>query len=72
MDKEKFLLDLAEILEEENVQENDVLEEFDAWDSLSILSIIAYVQEHFKKQLKNNEIRNMETVGELITLIESK
>lgn len=72
MDKEKFLLDLAEILEEENVQENDVLEEFDAWDSLSILSIIAYVQEHFKKQLKNNEIRNLETVGELITLIESK
>lgn len=72
MNKDQFLLDLAEILEEESVNENDVLEQFDAWDSLTILSIIAYSQEHYKKQLKNNEIRDLETVGELISLIESK
>ncbi len=72
MDKEKFLIDLAEILEEDVVNENDVLAEFEAWDSLSILSIIAYAQEHYKKQLKNNEIRDLETVAELITLIEGK
>ena len=72
MDKEKFLTDLAEILEEDVVNENDVLAEFEAWDSLSILSIIAYAQEHYKKQLKNNEIRDLETVAELITLIEGK
>ena len=72
MDKEQFLIDLAEILEEDVVNENDVLAEFEAWDSLSILSIIAYAQEHYKKQLKNNEIRDLETVAELITLIEGK
>ena len=48
------------------------LKKFEAWDSLSILSIIAYAQEHYKKQLKNNEIRDLETVAELITLIEGK
>ena len=72
MDKEQFLIDLAEILEENVVNENDVLAEFEAWDSLSILSIIAYAQEHYKKQLKNKEIRDLETVAELITLIEDK
>ena len=41
MDKEKFLVDLAEILEEETVKESDVLADFEAWDSLSILSISA-------------------------------
>lgn len=72
MDKEQFLSDLAEILEEDIVNDSDVLADFDAWDSLSILSIIAYAQEHYKKQLKNNEIRDMVTVADLITLIENK
>lgn len=72
MDKVKFLLDLAEILEEDEVNESDVLGDFDAWDSLSILSIIAYISEHYQKQLKNNEIRGMETISDLISLIENK
>jgi acyl carrier protein len=72
MNKEQFLLDLAEILEEESVNENDVLADFDAWDSLSILSIIAYASEHYQKQLKNNEIRDLETVADLIKLIVEK
>lgn len=72
MNKEKFLEDLAEILEEESVQESDVLADFEAWDSLSILSIISYVSENYKKQLKNEEIRSQETVGDLFSYIENK
>lgn len=72
MNKEKFLEDLAEILEEESVQESDVLADFEAWDSLSILSIISYVSENYKKQLKNEEIRSQETVGDLFYYIENK
>lgn len=72
MNKEKFLEDLAGILEEESVQESDVLADFEAWDSLSILSIISYVSENYKKQLKNEEIRSQETVGDLFTYIENK
>ena len=72
MDKELFLNDLAEILEEESVNETDVLADFDAWDSLSVLSIIAYASEHYKKQLKKEDIRSMKTVGDLMTLFESK
>lgn len=72
MDKEKFLKDLAEILEEESVQEGDVLTDFEVWDSLSILSIISYVSENYKKQLKNEEIRSQKTVGDLFTYIDNK
>lgn len=72
MNKEKFLEDLADILEEESVQESDVLADFEAWDSLSILSIISYVSENYKKQLKNEEIRSQETVGDLFTYIDNK
>ena len=72
MNKEKFLEDLAEILEEKSVQESDVLADFEAWDSLSILSIISYVSENYKKQLKNEEIRSQETVGDLFTYIDNK
>ena len=72
MDKEKFLVDLAEILEEETVKESDVLADFEAWDSLSILSIISYVSETYKKQLKNDEIHSQETVEDLFSYIENK
>lgn len=72
MNKEKFLEDLAEILEEESVQESDVLADFEAWDSLSILSIISYVSENYKKQLKNEEIRSQKTVGALFSYIDNK
>lgn len=72
MDKVKFLEDLAEILEEDVVNESDVLADFDAWDSLSILSILSYVSEHYKIQLKNDDIRAQETVGDLVNFIANK
>ena len=72
MNKEQFLIDLAEILEEDSVQESDVLKDFDAWDSLSILSILSYASEHYHIQLKNEDIRSQNTVGDLVHLIAGK
>ena len=72
MDKEKFFTELAEILEEEVVNESDVLSDYEAWDSLSILGIIAYASENLSITLNNKEIRDCETVADLVKLIESK
>ena len=72
MDKEKFFTGLAEILEEEVVNESDVLSDYEAWDSLSILGIIAYASENLSVTLNNKEIRDCETVADLVKLIESK
>ena len=49
-----------------------MLADFDAWDSLSILSILSYVSEHYKIQLKNDEVRAQKTVGDLANFIASK
>lgn len=70
MNREKILADLAEILEEDEVRESDVLTDFDVWDSLSILSIIAYATDNFHKQLSNDEVRGAKTIGGLIALFE--
>ena len=60
---------LAEILEEEKVEDNDVLEEFDYWDSLTILGIISMVSENYKKTFKAADIRACATIGDLCKLI---
>jgi acyl carrier protein len=60
---------LAEILEEEKVEDNDVLEEFDYWDSLTILGIISMVSEKYKKTFKAADIRACATIGDLCKLI---
>lgn len=60
---------LAEILEEETVEDQDKLEEFDYWDSLAILGIISMVSENYKKTFKAADIRACKTVGDLCKLI---
>ena len=69
---EEFLTLIAEILEEESVQPNDQLSSFDAWDSLTILSIIALCDSEFNAQLSAEEVENSETILALRELIESK
>jgi acyl carrier protein len=63
---------LAEMLEVDSVNETDVLKDFEAWDSLTILSIIAYVDENYKIELTAKELNSTPTVGELKALILSK
>lgn len=60
---------LAEILEEETINDADVLEDFEYWDSLAILGIISMVSENYKKTFKAADIRACETIGDLCKLI---
>lgn len=43
---EKMKEQLAELLEVDEVKDSDVLEDFECWDSLTILSIIAWASEN--------------------------
>ena len=45
---ENFDVEIAEILEVDSVNMNDVLNEFECWDSLTILSIIAFASESYQ------------------------
>jgi len=69
---DKFLEQIAEILEEEQVDLNDKLVDFDAWDSLAQLSIIALSDEEYGVTISAVEIREAETVGGIKQLIENK
>ena len=69
---EDFLTLIAEILEEESVEPSDELQSFEAWDSLTILSIIAICDSEYNTPLSAEEIENSNTILGLRELIESK
>lgn len=67
---ENIYRQLAELLEVDEVKDSDVLEDFECWDSLTILSIIALASEKYNKTFSANEINEAKTVGKLIALIQ--
>ena len=70
---ENFIESITEILEEEKTVElSDELESFEAWDSLTVLSIIAICDSEYGVALSAEEIENSGTVLGLKELIESK
>ncbi|HOW86845.1 MAG TPA: acyl carrier protein [Candidatus Aminicenantes bacterium] len=65
MEKTGFYEALAEILEVEKVGDADVLREFDAWDSLTKLSIIALADSDYRTVLTAKDLDGIATVGDL-------
>lgn len=70
MENERFYESLAEILEMEKVKDEDVLHEFDAWDSLTKLSIIAMADSEYRMTMSARELDRISTVGELKAYLE--
>lgn len=71
MSKDKFLEDLAAILEVEPCDLND---EFplttDNWDSLAIVASVVLIDEQFAVSIRGETLRNCTKVGELWQAIE--
>jgi len=60
---------LAGIFEVDEVQEDQLLESFEYWDSLTLLSIIALASKDFGKELTTDQVRDSGTIKGLIQLI---
>lgn len=58
-----FLDQMAEILEEDSVQLADKLTDFDTWDSLTQLSIIAMADETYGVTISAEQLKEASTVG---------
>ena len=56
---------LAEVLEVEAVRGTDELNAFDSWDSLTILSIIALIDENYGVVMTGEDIAATGTIGGL-------
>lgn len=69
MKKNEFLVELEDILQrEEPCQENDILEEYDEWDSLSKMSVMAYFKKNFNVEISLNDLKDIKSVSDLIKL----
>lgn len=66
---EKMHEELAELLEVDELNNEDVLADFECWDSLTVLSIIAWASENYGKTLLAKDVNEAKTVGGLLALL---
>ena len=69
---EDFRTELAEILEVDEVKRDDELEDFENWDSLTILEVASMADEKYGVTIGSKEVKGLITVGDLEDLIKSK
>jgi len=72
MKKEDFFSQLHEFLEIKTVSslnEDINIKKLDEYDSMMILTIIAFVDEQFNKTLSAEQLNSMQSVRDLINLI---
>lgn len=75
MKKEEFLKNMHESLEIssiDNLTEETVLKEIGEYNSLFILTIIAFIDENFDMQLSAEQLASVTNVKSLMTLIGSE
>jgi acyl carrier protein len=59
-------------LEDENVSIDDRIKDYDNWDSISKLSLIALLDEHYEIGISNSELDNLDTISDLYDLVKNK
>lgn len=69
--KEQALEKLRDILESPDVKEEDALRDFEMWDSLAGLSIIAMADTLYGVTLPAAELKKIVSVGELLAYLEA-
>ena len=72
MNIQEFCQQLAEILDIEQVKPEDTLEDFEQWDSLAVLSVLAMVDSRYKVTIAAKDVRSAVTAGDLARLVEAK
>jgi acyl carrier protein len=72
MNTSELYSQLADILDVDSVEADAVLRDFDAWDSLSVLSILAMVDTNFGVTVAPQDLAKASTAAELAKIIEEK
>jgi len=72
--KEKFLASFKEALqiEDREILLDDVFRDYEEWDSLGRLSLIAALDEEFDLQIEDKEFEKLTTVGDILQEVERK
>lgn len=69
---DRFYERLAEVLEEDKVGPDDVLANFEQWDSLTALSVVAMIDESYSVNLSAEELASTRTAGALEAMVAAK
>mgnify|MGYP000902063589 FL=1 len=67
MDMNEFIEKIKEVLEIEDreVNESDLFRDYDEWDSLAYLSVIAFLDEEYEIQMEEAEFNTLKTIEDL-------
>lgn len=58
----ELIAKIADILEEENIDVSKKFEDYENWDSLSALTLIATVDAEYGKQILNKDIAGFDSI----------
>ena len=73
MKKEEFLVELEDVLQrEEACNIEDTLADYEEWDSLSKMAVMAYYKKNFGVEITLNNLKDVNTVEDLIKLAGDK
>lgn len=74
VDSQKFLEQFKEVLEIENreIGLDDAFREFEEWDSLALLSVIAMIDDEYDVIIKGNQFKELQTLNQVIAFINSQ
>jgi acyl carrier protein len=69
--KDIFFEELLECMEIEpvDINEDTIFRELEDFDSMAVMSIVAYADEKFEKTLSAEQLQDMKTVRDLMELI---
>ncbi len=69
---DQFYERLAVVIEEDSVKPDDVLSSFEQWDSLTALSVIAMIEEHYAVNVSGEDLAEARTAGALEAFVAGK
>lgn len=75
MEIQDFIRNFADQFEDlsmDKLTADTVFKSLDEWTSLAALSVIAMIDDEYEVSINGNDIRNLETVGDLFELVKSK
>ena len=68
---EQFKEELIDILEVDELNNSDILRDFEEWDSLTVLSIISAIADRYDITISANDLSTMITIKDLFKFIEA-
>ena len=67
-----LMVEISDILEEDEISETDVLQTFENWDSLTVLSLVAMLDANHGINITAQDVRQCTTVGDLLAFVTSQ